>query len=283
MKKTLTSIVSLSVLVSASSAANFYGVTAANNLIRFTDTNFAAPSSSVGITGLVASDGVTPDAFAQILNLGYSDTGTLYGLDSNANFYSLNGSSGAATLLGNTFAPFGFDLGFAYDPFSFGFRVVSDSAENYLIGTDGSVSMGSDTFYGAFDANEFAATVFTALGIDPIFGEAFAIDPDLDVLAQTFDPNFEEFFTVGDLGVDITGYTSLTIDEDGVLFAALSEDGLTSALFTIDSGTGLATEVGDFGLGINALTAVPEPSAYAAIFGLFSIGMAAFRRRRSAS
>ncbi len=260
-----------------SHAQSAYAVTADNRLITFDLSNPANTLSQIAITGLVTSDGTTADPSGTLFELALdSETGIFYGLDGNANFYSLDVGTGAATLVSSTFSPTGFDAGLDYDPFTSALRFVSDAAENVVITTAGVPTTLAPTVYGVGDPNVLAAPTFVGLAIDPDFGTTYSIDSTLGILAQSFDPGLGEFFTVGSLGLSITGYASLTI-LDGSLFAALSTDGFNSSLYSIDSLTGSATKIGDFAGGINALVAVPEPAAFLVIF---PIAACIFLKRR---
>lgn len=279
------SLLALAGAVSSAHAQFGWAVTTESKLVHF---SVSAPSQvllSSSITGLRQSNGVTPDAFGNIYEL-TSYNGQLYGLDGHANFYSIS-TSGQASFISNAFAPAGFDAGLAYDPFTGKFRFVSDAAENVQIAFNGALTNGNPTFYGAGDANFGAATVFTGLAIDADFGTGFAIDSATDTLAITFDPNFEEFFTIGSLGLDITGLGSLDI-LNGALFAALSGDASSSSLYSIDASTGAATLIGNFGTGVTGLVltqsaAVPEPSTYGLIgAGLLAAVVVIRRRNRRA-
>lgn len=288
MKKSVvyTSILACTALISTARADFGWAVTTDAKLIHF---DLAAPGITLlssSITGLRQSDGVTADPFGNITDLA-SYNGQLYGLDGNANFYSLNALSGAATFISNAFAPVGFDAGLAYDPFTSNFRFVSDAAENVQIGFDGTLTYGNSAYYAAGDTNAATAPFFAALAIDADFGTGFALDSATDTLAITFDPNFEEFFTLGALGLDVTSLASLDI-LNGALFGALSGDASTSALYSIDSATGAATFVGDFGTGITGLalsqtSAVPEPSTYGLFGALVLAGFVVLRRRQRAA
>jgi hypothetical protein len=288
MKKSVvyTSILACAALISTARADFGWAVTTDAKLIHF---DLATPGTTLlssSITGLRQSNGVTADPFGNITDLA-SYNGQLYGLDGNANFYSLNALSGAATFISNAFAPFGFDAGLAYDPFTNNFRFVSDAAENVQIGFDGTLTYGNSAYYAAGDANVGFAPFFAGLAIDADFGMGFALDSDTDTLAITFDPNFEEFFTLGALGLDVTSLASLDI-LNGALFGALSGDASTSALYSIDSATGAATFVGDFGTGITGLvlsqtSAVPEPSTYGLFGALALAGFVVVRRRKRAA
>ncbi len=282
----------LAAVLAASSAHafEFWAVNTANHLVRYDSATPGTALSSTGITGLVGSDGSTPDAFGQITDLSFAN-GSLYGLDGNANLYTINRATGAATLVSSTFAPAGFDLGLAYDPFlsGGGFRVVTDQGENFSATLGGVFTTGNNVFVGAGvgDANQGASLAFSGLAIDVDFGTGWAFDANLDTLFVTYDANFEEFFTVGGLGGDFTALASFDFVDGSTLLAALSADSIGSSLYTVDTATGVATLVGSFSTGIQAIavdtSAIPEPSSFAALAGLVGLGLAASRRRRSAA
>ena len=271
-------LLSFTTLSPLARAQTGWAVTLDNELIRF---DLSAPGTALAsntITGLVEVDGVSADPFGQILDLAQRN-GQLYALDANASFYSLNSTTGAATFLSNALAPLGFDAGFAYDPFASRFRFVSDAAENKLIDTAGNVTDGPGLFYGASDVNASSTASFTGLAIHYGLGTGYALNSANNTLAFTADANFAEFFTLGSLGLDITALASIDILPSGELFAALSQDNLTSGLYQIDADTGTATFVGSFGTAITAI-AIPEPSTYAAYIGAAALGLALYLRRR---
>lgn len=262
-------------------AATLFGVTTDNRLVSF-DTS--APStflSDFAITGLKMSDGVTADPGASLLNLTYHAASDLhYGIDSNANFYSV-GRNGVATIINNTFSPTGFAAGFASDPFSGKMLFASDTAESVLFETNGTRTSNPALVFGTGDANFGTAPKVFGAGIDPDFGNAYFVDADLDILANSIDPNFSELFTVGALGLNVTSFGGLVVDADGILWGALSTDSLVSSLFSINTINGAATSVGGFGagVGIQSIAAVPEPSRVL-FLGMACAGLI-IRRRRS--
>jgi len=216
------------------------------------------------------------------VNVAYnSDTRTQYGVDTNANFYSVS-QSGAATLVNNTFSPSGFSAGFAYDPFTQKFLFASDAAENVLIAPNGTRTTNPDLVYGAGDANAASTPAIFGAGIDSDFGTSFFVDAELDILALSLDPNFSELLTVGGLGIDVVSFGGLVVDADGLLWASLSTDGVTSSLYSIDTSTGAATLAGSFGgVGMQSLAQVPEPSR-TLLLGIAFAGFVFRRRRRNA-
>lgn len=271
----------LALLGEPARAVMMVGVTSENQLVTFDSPDPTVYLSSTAITGLKAVDGVTNDPNAVLMNLAYNPlTNMHYGIDSNANFYSV-GLNGVATLIDNTFAPAGFGAGFAWDPFTESFLFASDAAENVLIGADGSRTENPALVYGSGDANEAFTPQIFALGIDPVTGEAYFADAARGILGKSFDPLFSEIFTLGGLGGSFVAFGGMTVDEDGLLWGAFSGDGLTSSFYSLNTATGEATLIGEFDSGMHSIAVVPEPSTAA----MAAAGVAGFfltlRRRRA--
>lgn len=276
----LASVSSL-VLLEAASAASLFGVTSDNKLVSFDSSAPSVFQTEVTITGLFDADGITPNPNGSILNLTArigpsSGNFQLYGIDNNANVYTIN-LGGVATLVSSGFTPAGFSAGFAYDPFNDDFVYAGDNAENFTLSLTGAATANPDLTY----AGGGTPSIF-GLGIDPGFATVFAIDAVNDSLSTSFDPNFpgdSELTILGGLGVDVTSFGGLVVDFDGNLLASLSTDGLTSSLYSINPTTGAATSIGSFGAGVGMNSiAVPEPSA--ALIG--GLGLLALLRRRRA-
>ncbi len=268
-------------LISTSSAAMLFGVTSDNKLVSFDSSSPSTFLSSATITGLFDGDGITPNSNGSILNLSARpgmDPGSfeLYGIDNNANIYTVN-LSGSATLVSAGFTPSGFSAGFAYDPFNNNFVYAGDDAENFSLSLAGAATANSNFTY----AGGGTPSIF-GLGIDPSFGTVFAIDASNGSLSTSLNPLFpsqSELTIVGSLGLAVVSFGGLVADWDGNLFASLSTDGLTSSLYSIDPNTGAATSLGGFGAGVGMSTlAIPEPST--ALLGGLAV-LALFRRRRA--
>lgn len=236
-------------------AAMMVGVTEDNHLVRFDSTTPGTILSSVAITG---TSGV-------VLDFTYHPaTGLHYGVDINANVYSI-AQNGVATLLNGTFTPNGFDGGLGYDPFAGGLVFASDAAEHYSITHGGVASSQPTLVFAGDDLNSTSTPSIFGLAFDPDFGTAFLLDKNHGLLTS-IDPNLSELLTVGSLGLNLANFSGdLTIDAEGNLFAALSENGVTSGFYSINPNTGAATLIGNFNNGINAIAvespaAIPEPS-----------------------
>lgn len=269
MKSLLPVLLLSATFVLPSAAGILTGITTDNQLVTFDSSNPSTFLSAVPINGLV-------DPLAHIVNLAYhAGDGRFYGIDSNANIYQVS-SDGSSTLLNDTFAPTGYSGGLAFDPFTGELAFGTIAGENFSISTDGDVSSSPSFFYAPGDANEANIPSVFAIGIDPAFGEAFFLDDATGTLAQSYDPELGELFTIGSLGLSVTSFGALTIDEEGHLFAALSEDALTSALYSIDKTSGAASLIGNLPVGLSALT-IPEPTT--SLLGLLGAVLLVRRRR----
>lgn len=273
MKKSIITLALVSGFATGANAALLVGVTGTNNLVTFDSNTPGSYVSSNPITGTQNGNFITDIAYN-------SDNGKHYGLDTSANLYEL-ALGGSASLVASSLPLASFDAGFAYDPSTgkLAFAAFSGAVLSTL-NVDGSgLSSGSFT-YGIGDTNEAMNPAIFGLAVDPDFYEAFTLDADLNTLGRFFDPGLSELFTIGSLGLDVTALGDLTIDSNGNAFAALSTDGITTSLYSINTGTGAASLVGGFSDdGVVAL-AVPEPSTslLAAITGSLMV----LRRRRTA-
>lgn len=278
MKPILLPVSALFLTVVPLHAATLFGITTTNQLVSFESANPGLFTSANTVSGLVQSDGITPDPLAFIANLTYNpQNGSFFGVDSNANIYNVS-INGTATLLNNTFAPNGFSAGMAYDTFTGGFLYADDAGESYNLSPSGSVTPNPNLFYGVGDPNANNTPAIIGVGIDPDFGSLYLLDSVQGILAQKFDPASGEIFTIGSLATTITDFGSITVDLDGNLWGSLSTDGLNSQLYSIDSGTGAASSQGAISSPLYTIT-IPEPSTALLGFGSFFLLL---RRRRTA-
>lgn len=251
-----------------------YGVTTANNLVRFNSARPNTVLSSVAITGLQSGENLIGIDFRPA-------NGLLYAAGNTGRIYTINTTTGAATFQAQTsVAPSGTSFGFDFNPVADRLRLVSDADQNLRINVaDGATTVDGTLAYAAGDpnagqnpnivsaayTNSFPGTTATVLRV---------IDSNLDIIATQDPPNNGTLTTVGSLGVDTTanvGYdfagganipvVSLQVGSDTVskLFTVTGTGGFVRAAFigtiggtealrgiAVATGAGAAAEVLDF-------------------------------------
>lgn len=254
-------------------------------LISIDSANPGTPGSSLSfISGLNSGD--------RILGIDYRPADNqLFGLSSGNAIYTLDASSGAATLVGSGFSPFlnGDNFGFDFNPVIDRIRIVSDANQN-LVGdpNTGAITVGTDTFYAAGDINEGADpnVVHHAYNGNVANSPAtalFAIDTNLDVLvAQAASAG--TLTTIGSLGVNATSIGGFDISSTDEAFAVFANIGSgTSTLYSINLTTGVASSLGHIGEVISGVAVAPAPIPLPAALPLFSLagaGLLAVARKR---
>lgn len=257
------------------------GLTGTNRLIRF------PASDPATIIGIAAVSGLDAGEVLVAID-GRPATRQLYGLTNTGRLYTINPLTGAAARAGT--AALGVELtgevGFDFNPVPDRIRVVNEARINLRANpiTGGTVDANL-----ALPGTQLDGTLAYAAG-DPNFGTAprivaaaytnnvagatvttnYAIDANLDTLVtqgsvngSPVSPNSGQLFTVGSLGINVTGLTSFDIAPDGTAYlvatafagdantAALGVDftlgelGATSSvLYRVNLATGGATRIG---------------------------------------
>ncbi len=270
------------------SAETIFGVTNNAALVSFDSTAPNAILSSSFVSGLQSNE--------QLLGIDFRPaTGQLYGIGSFSNLYTLNTSTGAATLVGagNFMPPInGSAFGFDFNPVIDRIRLDSDANKNFVLNpNDGTATEVTDLFYGPGDDNEGTdPNVIHAAYTNSFDGatttQLYGIDSGLDILVTQAN-SAGTLGTVGSIGTDVTNTGGFDISGDtGVAFAVVEDTSISRSTFwTIDLMTGVGTQIGEVGGG-NILTAlavapapVPEPaSVVLALLG--AVGLAAVCRRK---
>jgi len=202
--------------------------------------------------------------------------GTVYGLGSGGNLYSVNYNTGAATMIGS----FGVALNgasFGVENEANGFRVVSELRQNLLVNrATGVASVGTTLGSGLF----ISALAYSASGT------MYGIDSSANSFG-TLNTGTGVFTTTGLLGFDVARNNGFDIAGNGIAYLA---SGATSSdvqanLYTVNPATGLATLVGLIGQPgdntlVRGLTAVPEPGTVSLVLvGVATLALAIRRRR----
>src|SRR5262245_31721726 len=231
-----------------------FGLTSNGRLVTF---DRAAPSldTAVAITGLQSGETI----LGIDVRPGGMTPGQLYALGSTGRIYTINTTTGAATLKStmsadptDTTTPFttlsGTEYGVDFNPVVDRLRIVSDTGQNLRVNvdtgatiTDGNLNVGGTTRMGVTDAAytaNFATTCRTQL---------YFIDPSTDKLLTTADPNAGTVTEVGSLGVDASavGGFEISTAADGTNTAvAVFSVSNTPAVYAINLTTGVATPAG---------------------------------------
>ena len=264
--------VALGVAITAGSSAKAETLTAlvylGNQIFTI---NSSAPGTiltSVGVSGLQSAD--------ILVGIDYLGS-TLYAVGSAGNLYTVNGTTGVASLI-NHFGPLN-GLYFGMDASAAGIRIVSDADINLLLNAS----------TGAIISSTPTLTP-TTLNIDAIAtsgSTTYAVDSIANTLG-ILNTATGTFATTGSMGYDVSGKNGFDISTaTGIAYfaSAVSSSGVDPNLYTVNLATGFASLVGIIGPGQGTLLAgltvgpVPEPGTTAlALLG--GAGMIALLRRR---
>ena len=229
-----------------------YAVNSDNNLLIFSLSNSYSNYSYNGfgdnnvvlkpITGLQAGESIIGLDMRPL-------NGQLYGLGSTGKIYTLNASSGAATLAFALSVPLsGNSFGFDFNPVVDRIRIVSNTGQNLRFnpndGTtivDGNLNPGTPSITAVAYNNNFAGTTSTTL---------FAIDHNTDKLYQLNPPNAGTLVLIGSLGIDISSASGFDYGGTSGRAYGVFNTGYSTKIYRIDTGTGQATETGSLGSSI---------------------------------
>ena len=262
------------------------------SLIKF---NLATP----GVTTLVGT--ITGTGGNRVDGIDFRpNDGLLYAYSQQANgVFTLNLNTAAATPASTPATGSNTrNLGIDFNPVADRLRLVNDNDQNLRINVatgvtvvDGALAFAAgDPNFGISPSLNEAA--YTNSDINLATGTSlFYIDPNLDILVSTINPNAGALNTVGALGVNTSDLTGFDILSDGLggntAYALLTAPSGVASLYTVNLGTGAATAVGaivstavsrPYSLAIVQPPPVPEPGT--ALFGLALIGASLSRTRR---
>ncbi len=270
-------------------AEMIYGVTEQDILVNWDSASPGTIIAGVAITGLANNETIQGIDFR-------TASGDLYAIGSRSNLYTINLTTGVATAVNggvnNPFNPTlnGSNFGLDYNPVVNLLRVTSNADQNMrvnpftgaVVGVDAPLAYANgDPNFGVNPnvthsaySNNFARSTSTSL---------FGIDAGLDVLVLQNPANSGQLTTIGSLGVNIAEDGGFDIwGPKNVAFAALRPVGLSvSHFYSIDLNTGVATDLGEIGGGVNIramsiFPSIPGPS----ILLVIACGLIAVRGRR---
>jgi hypothetical protein len=254
-----------------------YAVTSSGQLLQFTS---AAPErvQKLPISGL------QPDE--RLIGIDVRPaTGVLFGVSNRSRVYTLNTQNGLASPVGNgqLFSPAldGQSFGLDFNPVPDRIRLVSIAGQNLRLNPDTGAVAASDPrlAYAPGDVNVGKTPAIVGAGYTNNQGGAtvatvYVIDVNQNTLAtlgsvngSPVSPNTGQLFTVGSLGVDASELTGIDVAQSGIAFAAIATPGSrSSGLFTLNLGSGQASQIGTIGggepvvdLAVEALQPRPDP------------------------
>lgn len=285
------SALSLAVLALASPAhaVNLVALNSNNQIGVFDSASALVDSSTFNtITGAAAGE-----SFIGI-DLRPSDN-LIYGISASNKIFTINANTGASAFVANlsssivsTSKGYGIDFNPVADRTpNASLRLISSSGDNYAI----NVNTGAVTTATSI-ASGYTGAAYT--NSDPASNSAPAstglyylnsANDTLGFAASGF--NNPTITTVGALGVDALSANGFELLNNGIAYSAINyDDGLLkTGLFTINLGTGLATQSGLFigtinGLTLASVSPVPESDKYAMM--LAGLGLLGFMARRKA-
>lgn len=227
-----------------STTATIFGVTSANNLVRFSSATPGTIDGSVAITGLQSGE--------TILGIDVRPaTRQIFALGSTGRLYTLNPRTGLATFVSTlSTAPSGASFGVDFNPVPDRLRSTSDADQNLRTNVDtGAVTVDGALAYATGDPNagqnpSIVGSAYTNNFAGATATTLYGIDSNLDILVTQNPPNSGTLNTVGALGVNTSDVVGFDIaNGSGTAFAVLTVGG-TAGLYTINLTTGAATLVG---------------------------------------
>ena len=217
-----------------------YAVDDANNLLIFNHTIADAPVSKT-ITGLQTGENILGLDFRPV-------NGQLYALGSTSRLYTINTSSGLASMVGaGAFTPTlsGTNYGFDFNPTVDRIRVIGNNGQNVRLdpntglvaATDGNLNPGTPAVSAAAYTNNFAGATTTALHV---------IDVTTDKLYLQNPPNNGTLTEIGALGINIENSNGFDIGSTSGIGYGIFTVGVVNSLYSINITNGAATKLFDF-------------------------------------
>ena len=256
----------------AMTAGDVFAITVSNKLVSFNRDAPATIRTNVAVTGLQSGE--------TLLGIDFRPAdGLLYAVGSSGRIYTIDTTSGAATVkstlaadAADTTLPFtalsGTDYGVDFNPAADRLRVVSNTGQSLRINVDS----GATTTDGAINGGAANAAVTASAYTNSFAGTAtttlYALDTANDTLYVQNPPNNGTLSTPVALGVDAGAANGMDIDaRSNMAYAVLTVGGARN-LYTVNlaATSSPATSVGALGLtedirGI-ALRAAAAPLAY---------------------
>lgn len=219
------------------------GLTNNNALIRF-EINRPNDTTEQRITGVLVNEKFVGIDFR--LRTATDKTNTLYGLTDQANLYTINPNSGAATLVtalkagtGSNFSALdGTEFAVDFNPTADRLRVISNSGQNLRINVDTGETIQDGKINGITNAVISAAAYTNSFQtpISALSTELFNLDHTNQLLTKQVPPNDGTLVRLGSLGVNLGLNDGFDIagGDNGLALAAINNNNGASVLYRID-------------------------------------------------
>jgi hypothetical protein len=260
--------------VPAPTPGDVFALTASNKLVSFDRATPGTIRTTVAITGLQGGDSLVGIDFRPA-------DGVLYGVGSGGRLYTIDTTTGAATLkstlmadAADTTLPFtalaGTDFGVDFNPVADRLRIVGSSGQSLRINvdtgavtTDGAINGGAanTAITASAYTNSFAGTGTTTLyGIDSVNDTLYVQNP----------PNAGTLATPVALGVDVSNGNGFDIDGRINVGYLVATAGGVRNLYTVNPGaaTAAATLVGALGVTEDVRGIAVRATAVSTVYGL---------------
>ncbi|SOD15299.1 DUF4394 domain-containing protein [Pedobacter xixiisoli] len=224
-----------------------YAISANNELLIFNHTSTTPTAVTKLITGIQAGE--------SILGLDMRPkNGQLYALGSSSRIYTINASSGVATVVGGQLSTSltGSQFGFDFNPVVDRIRIVSNLGQNLrinpddaVVAVDGAITSVTASVSGAAYTNNFTGTTSTVL---------FDIDALGDRLYKQDPPNNGTLVDVGPLGTNVESANGFDIGGTSGIAYGIFTVGSTQRIYTVNLTTGAATQMAVFAPAAKAFT-----------------------------
>jgi hypothetical protein len=268
------------------------GTTFQNFLVTWDSSNPNAILSGVALQGLQPNEtlvglDVRPTGTAS------NPTGTMYGVGSFGHLYTINQTTGQATMVNSTtFTPAlnGSQFGVDWNPNSDQLRIVSNAKQNLSVSPTGVVTAQTNIAPQASDegANSAPNIVHIAYNNNTAGASTttlFGIDTGRDRLVTFANPSNGQFTTIGALNFDATELGGFDISgATGTAYATFTNANQSRTTFgSVNLATGAFTPIGEVGGGniLTGMTILPSTVPAPASLALLGLGMVAIRRRRA--
>ena len=248
-------------------AETIYAITEQSNLLRFESNSPGTIDASVPVTGLQGGESIFGIDFRP-------SSGQLYAVGSMGRIYTIDTTTGAATLVGQlSVALSGTEFGVDFNPVANTLRIVSNTEQNLRIVFGSSLVTNSDgvLVYAGGDPNFGQNPGVTAVAYSNNVSGAqsttlYGIDSNLDDLIRVGgpdgnpSPNGGQLFTRDALGVDFSGSSGLDIGSGfGRAFAVNGQFAGGGQLYNVSLVTGQAVLLGDVDSGGNVRDLAIDP------------------------